>query len=102
MTKRATGVLETLDGFLKVGMQSVRATSGQGARDSGTSVLSANAAVPALGWQVFVERPAAEVGGPLRSVALRGILLPVLGLAAVVLTGAAAARRVRVPRPAQV
>jgi hypothetical protein len=69
---------------------------------SGVSVLSASAPVPSLGWQVFVERTVAEVWGPLWSVALRGILLLVLGLAAVVLAGAAATRRVTVPRPAQV
>jgi hypothetical protein len=67
---------------------------------SGASVLSANARVPALGWQVFVERPAAEVFGPLWSAALRGIVLLVLGLAAVLLAGAAARRRATVPRPA--
>ena len=69
---------------------------------SGVSVLSANAVVSSLGWQVFVERPVAEVWGPLWSAALRGILLLVLGLAAVLLAGAAAARRVTVPRPAQI
>jgi hypothetical protein len=69
---------------------------------SGVSVLSASAPVPSLGWQVFVERTVAEVWGPLWSVALRGILLLVLGLAAVVLAGAAATRRVTVPRPARV
>ena len=61
---------------------------------SGASVLSANAPVPVLGWQVFVERPVAEVFGPLWSAALRGIVLLVLGLAAVLLAGAAARRRV--------
>ena len=59
---------------------------------SGASVLSANAAVPSLGWQVFVERPIAEVWGPLWSAALRGMLLLVLGLAAVLLAGVAACR----------
>jgi hypothetical protein len=67
---------------------------------SGASVLSANAPVPVLGWQVFVERPVAEVFGPLWSAALRGIVLLVLGLAAVLLADAAARRRVPVPRPA--
>jgi hypothetical protein len=66
---------------------------------SGASVLSANAAVPSLGWQVFVERPIAEVWGPLWSAALRGMLLLVLGLAAVLLAGVAARRRTAVPRP---
>ena len=69
---------------------------------SGASVLSANAPVPSLGWQVFVERPVAEVWGPLWSLALRGTLLLVLGLAAVLLASVAAVRRVTVPRPAQV
>jgi len=67
---------------------------------SGASVLSANAPVPLLGWQVFVERPVAEIFGPLWSAALRGILLLVLGLATVLLAGAAARRPVTVPRPA--
>ena len=67
---------------------------------SGASVLSANAPVPVLGWQVFVERPVAEVFGPLWSAALRGIVLLVLGLVAVLLAGAAARRRMTVPRPA--
>ena len=69
---------------------------------SGASVLSANAPVPVLGWQVFVERPVAEVFGPLWSAALRGIVLLVLGLVAVFLAGAAARRRMTVPRPAQI
>ena len=67
---------------------------------SGASVLSANAPVPVLGWQVFVERPVAEIFGPLWSAALRGIVLLVLGLVAVLLAGAAARRRMTVPRPA--
>jgi hypothetical protein len=67
---------------------------------SGASVLSANAPVPVLEWQVFVERPVAEVFGPLWNAALRGIVLLVLGLAAVLLAVAAARRRVPVPRPA--
>ena len=67
---------------------------------SGASVLSANAPVPVLGWQVFVERPVAEIFGPLWSAALRGIVLLVLGLVAVLLAGAAARRRLTVPRPA--
>jgi len=69
---------------------------------SGASVLSANAPVPVLGWQVFVERPVAEVFGPLWSAALRGIVLLVLGLVAVFLAGAAARRRMTVPGPAQI
>ena len=64
---------------------------------SGAAVLSANAPVPSLVWQVFVERPVAEVFGPLWSAALRGVLLLVLGLAAVFLAGVAARRRVTVP-----
>jgi len=51
---------------------------------------------------VFVERPVAEVWGPLWNAALRGILLLVLGVAAVLLAAAAATRRVAVPRPAQI
>ena len=69
---------------------------------SGASVLSANAPVPVLGWRVFVERPVAEVFGPLWSAALRGIVLLVLGLVAVLLAGAAARRRMTVLRPAQI
>ncbi len=67
---------------------------------SGASVLSASAPVPVLGWQVFVERPVAEIFGPLWSAALRGIVLLILGLVAVLLAGAAARRRMTVPRPA--
>jgi len=67
---------------------------------SGASVLSASAPVPALGWQVFVERPVVEIFGPLWSAALRGIVLLILGLVAVLLAGAAARRRMTVPRPA--
>ena len=69
---------------------------------SGASVLSAHASVPSLGWHVFVERPVAEVWGPLWSTALRGILLLVLGLAAILLAGLAATRSVILPRPASI
>jgi hypothetical protein len=68
---------------------------------SGVSVLSASAVVPSLGWQIFVERPVAEVWGPLWNVALRGSVLLLLGVATVLLAGAAAARRATVPRTAQ-
>jgi hypothetical protein len=65
-------------------------------------VLSANAAVPSLGWQVFIERPVAQAWAPLWSAAARGILLLVLDLAAVLLAGAAASRRATAPRPARI
>jgi signal transduction histidine kinase len=53
----------------------------QFARDvHGTEVLSTYAAIPSLGWMVFVELPVSEVRAPLYSSALRTALLVLLGL----------------------
>ena len=72
-------------------------TAVDGRNLAGTSVLSAYAPIPALGWLVFVELPTAEAEGPVIDTGLRALGLLVLGL---VIAGAAAAllaRRMVVP-----
>src|SRR5436853_4478954 len=49
------------------------------------SVLTAHAAIPQLGWRVFVEVPLAEAFAPLYGAALRTLLLIALGLIAATL-----------------
>ena len=63
----------------------------------GRSVLSAHAAIPALGWTVFVEVPTSEALAPLYGSAMRtaGLLLLALVLAA--LAALFLARRMTVP-----
>ena len=47
---------------------------------AGSSVLSARADIPTLGWTVFVESPETEALAPLRASLLRAVLLLVAGL----------------------
>lgn len=64
---------------------------------SGISVLSAHAAIPALGWTVFVEVPTREAQQPVIDAGLRTLALLVLGLIIAGLAGALLARRMLVP-----
>jgi hypothetical protein len=67
---------------------------------SGQSVLAVHAAVPTLGWRVFVEVPTAEVRAPLWSALARAASL--LAIAAVAaLVGLVVARRGSHARPVQ-
>ena len=64
------------------------------ARDlRGQEVLSAHAAIPALGWLVYVELPMQEAFAPLYSAAIRTALLLVVGLAAAILASVVLVRR---------
>ncbi|MBY0320829.1 MAG: GAF domain-containing protein [Reyranella sp.] len=64
---------------------------------SGISVLSAHAAIPALGWTVFVEVPTREAQQPVIDAGLRTLGLLVLGLIIAGIAGALLARRMVVP-----
>jgi signal transduction histidine kinase len=64
---------------------------------TGVSVLSAHAAIPALGWLVFVEVPTAEAQQPVIDAGLRALGLLVLGLLIAGGAGALLARRMVVP-----
>src|SRR5215472_11362289 len=58
----------------------------------GRRVLSASAAIPRLGWLVFVEQPISEALAPLYTTVLNTGLLLVLGLAVAILAGLLLAR----------
>ncbi len=64
---------------------------------NGVSVLSANAAIPALNWIVFVELPTAEAQQPVINYGLRDAVLLVLGLLIAATAAALLARRMVVP-----
>ena len=64
---------------------------------AGHSVLTAHAAIPQLGWRVFVEVPLAEAFAPLYGAALRTIVLLVFGLIAATLVALVIARRMTGP-----
>jgi GAF domain-containing protein/HAMP domain-containing protein len=63
----------------------------------GHRVLSASAAIPRLGWLVFVEQPLSEALAPLFTAVLNTGLLLVLGLAVAILAGLLLARRMTGP-----
>jgi len=54
----------------------------EGKNLQGDAVLSVNAAVPALGWRVFVDVPAAEKRDALLGAAVRSAILLIIGLVA--------------------
>jgi GAF domain-containing protein len=60
---------------------------------AGRSVLTAHAAIPQLGWRVFVEVPLSEAFAPLYGAALRTALLLAFGLVAATLVALVIARR---------
>src|SRR5437763_954078 len=64
---------------------------------AGRAVLTAHAAIPQLGWRVFVEVPLSEAFAPLYSAALRTVVLLVLGLIAATLVALIIARRMTGP-----
>ena len=72
------------------------------ASPAGGPVLSAHAAIPALGWQLFVELPRSETHAALWSAVLRTARMLGLGLLVAVLAALAVARRtaLRHPTPA--
>jgi len=81
-----------------------RGTSGASAEPAaivrnldGHRVLSASAAIPRLGWLVFVEQPIGEALAPLYTTVLNTGLLLVLGLAVAILAGLLLARRMTGP-----
>jgi signal transduction histidine kinase len=61
------------------------------------SVLTAHAAIPQLGWRVFVEVPLSEAFAPLYGAALRTLALLALGLIAATLVALVIARRMTGP-----
>src|SRR6516225_10098422 len=63
----------------------------------GYRVLSASAAIPKLGWLVFVEQPISEALAPLYTTVLNTGLLLVLGLVVAILAGLLLARRMTGP-----
>jgi signal transduction histidine kinase len=64
---------------------------------AGGRVLAAHAAIPSLGWLVFVERPAADAYAPLWEPILRSTVIFVLGLGLSVLASVVLARRMVAP-----
>src|SRR6516165_7714835 len=81
-----------------------RAPAGGGAEPAGIvrnldghRVLSASAAIPKLGWLVFVEQPVSEALAPLYTSLLQTGLLLLLGLAVAILAGLLLARRMTGP-----
>src|SRR5499433_944019 len=64
---------------------------------SGGRVLAAHAAIPPLGWFVFVERPAADAYAPLRAPIIRSAVIFVLGLLLSILASLLLARRMVAP-----
>ena len=60
---------------------------------SGGRVLAAHAPIGALGWFVFVERPAADAYAPLRAPIIRSAIIFVLGLLLSILASLLLARR---------
>jgi signal transduction histidine kinase/DNA-binding response OmpR family regulator len=63
----------------------------------GGRVLSAHAAVPALGWTVFVERPLIDAFEPLYASIVRSVVVLVMGLVLAVMASTALARRMVAP-----
>jgi len=63
----------------------------------GRSVLSAHAAIPRLGWIVFVEQPTAEALAPVYTAAYQTLALLGLGVVLALLAGVVLARRLTDP-----
>src|SRR5438067_2924234 len=64
---------------------------------AGRSVLTAHAAIPQLGWRVFVEVPLSEAFAPLYGAAMRTLVLLAFGLIAAPLVALVIARRMTGP-----
>ena len=63
----------------------------------GKRVLSAHAAIPSLGWLVFVEQPLAEAFAPLQASLVRGAAILFVGLMLSILASVLLARRMVAP-----
>src|SRR6185295_8613361 len=63
----------------------------------GEQMLAVHAAIPALGWLVFIEQPVEDTFAPLRAATLRSIAVLVLGLLLATLASVALARRMVAP-----
>ncbi|MBK9605208.1 MAG: GAF domain-containing protein [Betaproteobacteria bacterium] len=63
----------------------------------GGQVLAVHAALPALGWLVFIEQPVEDTFAPLRAATARSIVVLALGLLLAILASVALARRMVAP-----
>ena len=63
----------------------------------GGQALAVNAAIPALGWLVFIERPVEDTFAPLRAATVRSVVVLALGLLLAILASVALARRMVAP-----
>jgi signal transduction histidine kinase/CheY-like chemotaxis protein len=63
----------------------------------GGQMVAVHAAIPALGWLVFIEQPVEDTFAPLRAATLRSIAVLVLGLVLATLASIALARRMVAP-----
>ena len=63
----------------------------------GGQVLAVHAAIPALGWLVFIERPVEDTFAPLRAATARSLIVLALGLLVATLASVALARRMVAP-----
>jgi signal transduction histidine kinase/CheY-like chemotaxis protein len=63
----------------------------------GGQALAVNAAIPALGWLVFIERPVEDTFAPLRAATARSVVVLALGLLLAILASIALARRMVAP-----
>jgi signal transduction histidine kinase len=80
---------------LTAGADAPDATNGIG--PDGRQVISAHAKIPKVGWNVFVELPAAEALGPVWSALYQTLALLALGVVLAGLAGTLLARRMTVP-----
>jgi signal transduction histidine kinase/CheY-like chemotaxis protein len=63
----------------------------------GGQALAVHAAIPALGWLVFIERPVEDTFAPLRAATVRSLVVLALGLLLAMLASVALARRMVAP-----
>ena len=63
----------------------------------GGQALAVHAAIPALGWLVFIERPVEDTFAPLRAATARSVVVLALGLLLAILASVALARRMVAP-----
>ena len=63
----------------------------------GGQALAVHAAIPALGWLVFVEQPVEDTFAPLRAATMRSVVVLALGLLVAMLASVALARRMVAP-----
>ena len=63
----------------------------------GGQMLAVHAAIPELGWLVFIEQPVEDTFAPLRAATVRSLIVLVLGLLLATLASVALARRMVAP-----